>query len=138
MIEQVRQILADGESVTVNLYTHPKNPNILEVFKQIGRAEELGSGVRNVFKYGKTYGKKEPIFEEGDIFKTIISVPKVYSLKVGTGKFDLKGGEVKLDVTNDGINRNDGINDRINDGIINPVSNNTRILLIGAVLLFRS
>jgi ATP-dependent DNA helicase RecG len=50
-------------------YTHPKNPNILEVFKHIGRAEELGSSVRNVFKYGKVYGNNEPIFDEGDILK---------------------------------------------------------------------
>ena len=51
-----------------NFYTHPKNPNILEVFKQIGRADELGSGVRNVFKYGKLYGNNNPVFEEGYIF----------------------------------------------------------------------
>ncbi len=64
-----------------NFYTHPKNPNIMEVFKQIGRADELGSGVRNVFKYGKLYGSAEPVFEEGDVFKSIISTPKIYSIK---------------------------------------------------------
>ena len=32
-------------------YTHAKNPNIHEVFKHIVSAEELGSGVRTVFKY---------------------------------------------------------------------------------------
>jgi ATP-dependent DNA helicase RecG len=43
--------------------------------KQIGRAEELGSGVRNVFRYAKIYGGAEPVFQEGDIFKTVIAVP---------------------------------------------------------------
>lgn len=65
-----------------NFYTHPKNPIILEVFKQIGRADELGSGVRNVFKYGKLYGKSDPIFKEGDIFSTIISILGIYVLIV--------------------------------------------------------
>lgn len=36
-----------------NFYTHPKNPIILEVFKQIGRADELGSGIRNFFNMGR-------------------------------------------------------------------------------------
>ncbi len=68
-----------------NFYTHPKNPIILEVFKQIGRADELGSGVRNVFKYGKLYGKLEPVFKEGDIFTTIISTPDKYVLTTESG-----------------------------------------------------
>jgi len=40
------------------IYTHSKNPNILEVFKHIGLVEESGLGVRNIFKYGKVYGNK--------------------------------------------------------------------------------
>ena len=33
---------------------------------------ELGSGVRNIYKYNKIYSGAEPTFIEGDIFKTII------------------------------------------------------------------
>ena len=33
----------------------PKNPIIAGFFREIGRAEELGSGVRNLFKYTKAY-----------------------------------------------------------------------------------
>jgi len=32
----------------------------------------LGSGVRNIYKYNKIYSGAEPIFIEGNIFKTII------------------------------------------------------------------
>ena len=53
----------------------PKNPIIAKFFRIIGRADELGSGVLNTFKYTSIYttGAK-PIFEEGDIFRTIIPV----------------------------------------------------------------
>lgn len=34
---------------------YPKNPVIASVFKEIGWAEELGSGVRNIVKYSKVY-----------------------------------------------------------------------------------
>jgi len=91
-----------------NFYTHPKNPNILEVFKQIGRADELGSGVRNVFKYGKLYGDADPVFKEGDVFKTIISVPSKQ-------QSDVKNQVIASQ--NDGINRNDRINNTSNDGL---------------------
>ncbi len=40
----------------------PKNPVIARFFCEIGRADELVSGVQNLMKYGKTYGKKDPDF----------------------------------------------------------------------------
>ena len=54
-----------------------KNPIIAEIFRNIGYAEHLGSGVRNLFKYSKAYSGKDPIFEESDIFR--ITVPIDYS-----------------------------------------------------------
>lgn len=46
---------------------------IARFFKEIGRMDELGSGVRNVFRYCRIYTPgTEPEFIEGDIFKTII------------------------------------------------------------------
>ncbi len=51
----------------------PKNPVIARFFKEIGRADELGSGVRNLFKYCRHYsGGKDPEMIEGDIFKCIV------------------------------------------------------------------
>ena len=54
-----------------------KNPIIAEIFRNIGYAEHLGSGVRNLFKYSNAYSGKDPIFEESDIFR--ITVPIDYS-----------------------------------------------------------
>jgi len=36
---------------------YPKNPVIAKFFREIGRAEELGSGVRNTHKYCEVYTK---------------------------------------------------------------------------------
>ncbi len=56
-----------------NFSPFPKNPVIAKFFKEIGRVDELGSGVRNTFKYCSIYtpGTK-PEFIENDIFRTII------------------------------------------------------------------
>ena len=53
---------------------YPKNPVIASVFKEIGWAEELGSGVRNFVKYSKVYSGTIPEFIDGDVFKTKISL----------------------------------------------------------------
>lgn len=52
----------------------PKNPIIAKVFKEIGWVDELGSGVRNIYKYSKGYSGKEPMLIEEDIFKIIIPI----------------------------------------------------------------
>ena len=51
---------------------YPKNPTIAKFFKEIGWVDELGSGVRNIYKYNKIYSEADPQFIEGDIFKIII------------------------------------------------------------------
>lgn len=55
-----------------NFSPFPKNPTIARFFKEIGLVDELGSGVRNTYKYSKIYSGVEPIFTEGDVFRTII------------------------------------------------------------------
>ena len=54
----------------------PKNPTIAKFFVQLGRVEELGSGVRNVTRYLKSYrpGSSAEFVEE-DVFRTVIPVP---------------------------------------------------------------
>ncbi len=53
----------------------PKNPVIGAFFREIHRADELGSGVRKLMKYGKAYGGSDPELVEGDIFRTIVKYP---------------------------------------------------------------
>lgn len=61
----------------------PKNPAISKVFREIGLADELGSGMRYTYKYTQLYSGQNPLFEEGDIFRTIIPLKKIATQKVG-------------------------------------------------------
>ncbi len=65
--------------INPNNYTpFPKNPVIAKVFKEIGFADILGSGVRNLFKYTKHFSNGGvPQLIEGDIFKIVVPTPKV-------------------------------------------------------------
>ena len=51
---------------------YPKNPIIAKFFVNIGYADALGFGVRNLYKFTKIYSGGEPIFEEGDVFKLTV------------------------------------------------------------------
>ena len=50
-----------------------KNPVIADVFRNLGWADELVSGMRNTYKYTRLYSGGEPSFEGSDIF--ICTVP---------------------------------------------------------------
>lgn len=52
---------------------------IASFFKDIGYADQLGSGIRNLFKYSKYYSGKVPEFIEGDIFRIIVPLDDFYS-----------------------------------------------------------
>jgi ATP-dependent DNA helicase RecG len=59
-----------------NFEPYPKNPIIARFFVNIGFADTLGSGVRNLYKYTKIYSGNEPELIEGDIFQTIIPLSR--------------------------------------------------------------
>lgn len=61
-----------GEIDPSNFSPYPKNPILAKFFSEIGWAEELGSGIRNTYKYCKFYSGADPVFIEDDVFKTII------------------------------------------------------------------
>ena len=67
----------------INLQTmrpHRKNPKIANVFSQMGIVEELGSGMRKMFKYTPLYANgKEPIIEEQNVYR--IEIPYVPTLQ---------------------------------------------------------
>lgn len=59
-----------------NFAPYPKNPAIAKFFIQLGRVDELGSGVLNVNRFVKEYaGKGTPEFIEGTTFKIKVPVP---------------------------------------------------------------
>ncbi|MCL1810405.1 MAG: AAA family ATPase, partial [Clostridiales bacterium] len=55
-----------------NFTPEAKNPLLAWFFVNIGRADWMGSGIRNLYKYSKIYTGSEPSLIEGDVFKTII------------------------------------------------------------------
>ncbi len=62
----------------------PKNPAISKVFREIELADELGSGMRNTYKYTKLYSGGEPQFVEGNVFRTVIPLSEANNMMTGT------------------------------------------------------
>jgi ATP-dependent DNA helicase RecG len=74
----------------------PKNPLLAHFFENIGYADQLGSGVRNLYKYTAIYTNGgEPELVEGDTFKAIIPLPDTVTPEVTE-----KVTEKELDVLN--------------------------------------
>ena len=80
----------------------PKNPTISAVFREIGYADELGSGMRNSYKYTKLYSGAEPEFIEGDVFRIIIPLTTGSMTKVG-GQSTSEEGELQHSAFNTDI-----------------------------------
>ena len=82
-VENANRAANDGYITEDNLQPIPKNPVIASFFRNIGFADQLGSGVRNLFKYSKYYSGKMPEFIEGDIFRIIVPLDEKYSYDFG-------------------------------------------------------
>ena len=85
-----------GHITPSTLVPYSKNPKIARVFREIGRADELGSGVRNIFKYAPIYSKGgNPELIEKDVFKVIIPLipAKEKTIQKGSEKSSEKGSE---------------------------------------------
>lgn len=64
--------------IDIDNYTpYPKNPKIASVFKEIGLADELGSGIKKIVKYAQIYSKDKPTFEDGNTFTMTMPLPKL-------------------------------------------------------------
>ncbi|MCL1918201.1 MAG: putative DNA binding domain-containing protein [Peptococcaceae bacterium] len=70
--ENWNRALRHGRIDPENFEPYPKNPILARFFVNIGYADTLGSGVRNLVKYTKLYSGGEPELIEGEIFRTII------------------------------------------------------------------
>ena len=91
----------EGPIDPANFVPFAKNPVIAKFFIQLGRVEELGSGILTTNRLITQYaGKGKAAFIEGTTFKTAIPLP--YS---------------KIEVINDTVNDivNDTVNDTVND-----------------------
>ena len=98
-IENANNPHGSGPIAVNNFTPFLKNPMISKLFMQLGRVEELGSGVLNVNRLIKNYSPgKKPQFIEGNVFKTVIPIEKQ---------------EIKRKVPGDQLY--DTVNDTVND-----------------------
>lgn len=107
-----------------NLEPNPKNPIIASFFRNIGYADQLGSGVRNLFKYSKYYSGKEPEFVEGDVFKIIVPLDDRYSFDKGKESGGT-GSKYQDDTLNDTLN--DTLDDTLEMLIIDQIRKNPKV-----------
>lgn len=99
-IENASRASRQGLITPENLEPNPKNPIIASFFRNIGRADRLGSGVRNLYKYSKYYSGEEPKFIEGDVFRIIVPLNEAFSFDFGqNGQTDQSNQTDHLDQT---------------------------------------
>lgn len=83
----------------------PKNPSLAKFFIQLGRVDELGSGVLNVYRLTKAYGGTgTPSFVEGAVFRMEIPVPPRQGEGLHMENEGLKEGNEGLQKESEGLN----------------------------------
>ena len=119
----------------------PKNPVIAKFFKEIGWVEELGSGVRNTFKYVSEYsGGKNPVFEEEDVFKCYIPLDAALGIDDNNNQSGNYEGNYVSDQTDIYLGKklailiNATITDGVTDGVIDGISDAVKNELLNVTL----
>ena len=68
-------------------------------FRNIWLADELGSGIRKLYRYVPRYSGKPPELLDGDIFRIIVPFDDSYSFDAEMDKVQLKGNGCTLNCT---------------------------------------
>lgn len=74
-VKNANRPLKCGPVTLDNYERHPKNPHMANFFVQLGRAEHLGTGVRNIFRYTELYTLHAPLITDDDLYTVIIPLP---------------------------------------------------------------
>ncbi len=135
--ENGNRALAHGLIDPENFTPNPKNPVIARIFKEIGLADELGSGVRNLFKYTAVFSRSLPEMFEEDIFRVIVHLTEEATQQVtpqatqqATQQADLADERIKnllvfcaIPRTRDELQEHLGLKDReyVRSSIIKPL-----------------
>lgn len=56
-------------------YLRKSNPHMANFYVQLGRAEHLGTGIRNIYRYAPLYSNATPVINDEDVYKVIIALP---------------------------------------------------------------
>ena len=78
-VENANRAKHNGDITPDNLEPYHKNPIIASFFRTIKYADQLGSGVRKMFRYTKLYSGSNPTFSEGDVFRITAPLDELYS-----------------------------------------------------------
>jgi len=84
-VENANRAAGAGPITPKNIKPNSKNPIIAAFFRNIGYADEMGSGTRNLYNYVKKYSNKYPELIEDDIFKIIVPLDDSYSFDANIG-----------------------------------------------------
>lgn len=76
-----------------------RKDRIAGVFKEMGYAEELGSGFRSIHRCSLAYSGKSAILEDGDVFKAVVPLTPISAARGGEGALEA----VKLLCERDGF-----------------------------------
>ena len=74
LIQNANRPLRAGVITPDNYTPHPKNPHLAKFFVQMGRAEHLGTGVRNLYHYAPIYLGAEPTITDDDMFRIRLNI----------------------------------------------------------------
>lgn len=84
---------------------YPKNPKIANFFKEIGFADELGSGIKKMVKYTKIYSGLVPSFKDDEIFKAVIPINSSYPSDTELSNVEIREMLCEYIKSNNGVTR---------------------------------
>ncbi len=125
-----------GRITPKNLEPEPKNPIIANFFHQIRLADELGSGVRNLYHYVKIYSNAEPVFDEDDVFRLTVPLDDAYSAdrafegelsQTGTAQTMTQKSNEELDPNRQAVGLAVGLGVGLGSLVLNEVTANPQI-----------
>ena len=111
-----------------------KNPPFAKVFREIGLADELGSGMRNSYKYTRMYSSGEPTFTEGDVFTIVIPLSEAATATVGSTTQDTiqdTTQDTKQVVPQDGFRDSESKREALVDYCLEPRSKQEMMNFLG-------
>ena len=76
--ENANRATGSGVLTPDDFEPNPKNPIIAAFFRNIGLADELGSGMRKLYNYGQRYSGSLPHLIDGDVFRIIVPLDDEY------------------------------------------------------------
>jgi ATP-dependent DNA helicase RecG len=81
--ENANRATGSGVLTPEDFEPNPKNPIIAAFFRNIGLADELGSGTRKLYNYAQRYSGSLPQLIDGDVFRIIVPLDDEYLAETG-------------------------------------------------------